>query len=249
MTALAAAIPAVGASGEPPPDRDRLFVGRSFAGLRLTASSPFGGNAFTFVYGDCTPPADEGGCATPLQIQNASSCRRHPLEIDLYPRRIFRARGVPVIDYGERLEVLTGRTDVVLFGAGRLVRRALDALRPTHGPARLGRPLPRPVLPRWALRELKLVLVLRARGATRRALRRRLGISVSAIRLRERLASALGSRALRVPPATTSPREMIRDRQALAIVEQLGAQQATPDQRRRAQRHRRRLESCLGARP
>jgi hypothetical protein len=155
---------------------------------------------------------------------------------------------VPVIDYGDMLEVLTGRTDVTLFGAERRVRSALGALRPIRGPARLDRPLPAPRLPRWALRELELVRTLRAAGATRRELRRRLGISVSAIRLRERLASALRTRALRVPPATTTPIEVIRDRHALAIVREPGARRATPDERRGAQRHRRRLESCLSAR-
>jgi hypothetical protein len=234
----------VAASADPPPDSDRFFLGQAFEGLALTSSQPAAGDAFGFVYGDCEPPAGEGGCAPPLEVQNWSICRRHPLEIDRLPRRILRMRGVPVVDYGDDLEVLAGRTDIVLFADEPRTRRAVAALRPTVGPARLNDVLPRVHLPRWALRELKLVRVLRARGATRRELRRRLGISVSAIRMREQLAAAVGERALRVPAATVTPGEVIRDRHALFTVEELGAQTATPDQRRRAERHRRRLKDC-----
>ena len=233
-----------GAAASTPSESERLFVGRAFEGLPLTASGPMGRDAFSFIYGDCIPTPGEGGCAPPLQVQDWSICRRHPLELDRRPRRITTLRGVPMIDYGDMLEVLTGGTDVVLFGEPRRSRRAVAALRPVRGPARLGRPLAAARLPRWALRELKLVSVLRSRGATRHALRRRLGISISAIRMRERLARVLGDAALRVPPATITPGEIIRDRHALIAVEESGEKAATPDQRRRARRHRERLRAC-----
>jgi hypothetical protein len=127
---------------------------------------------------------------------------------------------------------------------GAADRAVLTARRPVRGPASLDRPLAAPRLPRWALRELELVRVLRSRGASRRALRDRLGISVRAIRMRERLASVLAARLRGVPPATTRPREIVEDRHALLVVEQLGADRATPEQRRRAERHRRRLRAC-----
>jgi hypothetical protein len=52
--------------------------------------------------------------------------------------------------------------------------------------------------------------------------------------MREQLAAAVGERALRVPPATAMPGEVIRDRHALATVEELGEGMATPSQRRRS---------------
>jgi hypothetical protein len=244
VAGLLAAGGRVTARGEPPPERYRFFLGQDFEGLALNAAQPVADDALSFIYGDCQPPPGEGGCASPLEVQNWSVCRRSPLEIDRLPRRILRMRGVPVIDYGDELEVLAGRADVVLFGSEQRVRRAVAKLRPTRGPARLAKPLPRVRLPRWVLRELKLVRVLGARGATRRALRRRLGIPVSAIRMREQLAAAVGERALRVSPATALPGDVIRDRHALLTVEQLGERFATPDQRRRAQRHRQRLKVC-----
>jgi hypothetical protein len=240
---LLATAGALTARGDPPPERYRFFLGPSFEGLALSASHA-AGDAATFSYGTCEPPPGEGGCAPPLQVQNWSICRRNPLEIDRLPHRILAIRGVPVIDYGDQLEILAGRADIVLFGSERRMRRAVAKLRPTVGPARLADSLPRVRLPRWGLRELKLVRVLRARGATRHALRRRLGISVSAIRLREQLAAAVGERALRVPAATALPGDVIADRHALATVEELGEGMATPEQRRRAERHRRRRAVC-----
>jgi hypothetical protein len=233
-----------GASGDAPSPRQRLFAGKAFEGLPLT-SSLRSAVAFSYIYGSCDASGGDGGCAPPLELQNWSICRRHPLEIDRIPLRISRMRGVPVIDYGDALEVLTGRTDVVVFADAGRARRVVAALRPARGPARLGRLLAAPRLPRWVLRELKLVRELRAGGASRRALRRRLGISVSAIRVREQLAAAIGKRALRgVPAARVSPGDVIGDRQALITVQELSAREATPDERRRAARHRKRLKTC-----
>jgi hypothetical protein len=233
-----------GASGDVPSPRQRLFVGKTFEGLALT-SALRSSNDVSYIYGSCDASGGEGGCAPPLEVQNWSICLRHPLEIDRIPRRIVRMRGVPVIDYGDALEVLTGRTEVVVFADERRARRVVAALRPRSGPARLARALAAPRLPRWALRELQLVRELRAGGASRHALRRRLGISVSAIRMREQLAAALGARALRgVPAARALPGDVIGDRHALITVQELGASAATPDERRRAARHRQRLEAC-----
>ena len=69
----------------------RMDAGPSFAGLDRVrsrmceppASGPAfppgggGSNAYISAYGTCTPPAGDGGCAPPLQIQTWDACRRN----------------------------------------------------------------------------------------------------------------------------------------------------------------------------
>jgi hypothetical protein len=77
------------------------WVGASFEGLRLTAvSRQFG--LTTFIYGACKPRGESESCTPPLEVQVASICDRNALVLDVRPRATFHARGVPVLDYGER---------------------------------------------------------------------------------------------------------------------------------------------------
>ena len=239
--ALALLLPAGAASGATP-DRP-LWAGDRFEELPLDrrGDDPIGGDGVvTFLYGTA-----EEGSGWPLEIQNWSLCDRHPLEIDVVPERIFERRGVPVVDYGEgRLEVLSSRTNAVVFGLGdeRAVR-VVDALRPEMGDPGLDAALPPARLPRWVLRELKLVRAVARRSGTAPAARRRLGISRAAIRFRLRLADALAPGALGgVRAATATPGQVIRERRALIEVEE--GVEAGARQRRRAARHRARVRRC-----
>jgi len=87
---------------------------------------------WNFYYGDCTPPAGEGGCAPPLQIQNASSCRRWAGLYQDKPR-LFDFRGAKAAWTGGNLEVYTGRTTVVIYAFHRrFVKAAARRLRDVH---------------------------------------------------------------------------------------------------------------------
>jgi hypothetical protein len=100
----------------------------------------------SFVYGDCAA-RDDAGCAPPGEVQVWPACRRN---LSLYdsprpgtpvPERSV-VRGVPAafLDDGERLELQTGRSTVVVFGDSRArVLRMAAALRrlrerPSDGP-------------------------------------------------------------------------------------------------------------------
>lgn len=81
-----------------------------------------------FLYGDCTPPAGEGGCPLPVEIQNYPICRRWPAA---YPWR------VPLSDFkgaklarrvGGDLEIYTGQTTIVIFTAGVPPARVAEQL-------------------------------------------------------------------------------------------------------------------------
>jgi hypothetical protein len=103
----------------------------------------------SFVHGDCTA-RDDAGCAPPAEIQVWSACRRN---LGLYDTSLpgvpvpehATVRGVPAafLD-GDRLELQTGRSTVVVFGdtRGRILRIAA-ALRPVGERASPG-PLPPP---------------------------------------------------------------------------------------------------------
>jgi hypothetical protein len=75
----------------------------------------------TFVYGDCLPPEGEGGCAPPVSIQIWNACSRNPssyLQSMASPVGDKTAiRGVPAAFFegGNRLEIQTGRSTVVIF--------------------------------------------------------------------------------------------------------------------------------------
>jgi hypothetical protein len=232
---LAALVPGASAAA---PDRP-LWLGEEFEGLRISERSddPIGSaGVVEFFYGEAPP---EGG-AFPLSVQNWSSCDRHPLDIDLVPRSIERVRGMPVVAYGDRFEVLTAKTNAVVFpsdeGQGR---RAIAALRAEGGSADLAPAR----LPRWVLAQLRLVRDEHRRLGETRALRRRLGISRGAIRFRLRLLEVLGPGALRgVKPARATPRQVNRDRSAL--IEQQEGVDLDRAGRRRAARQRARVRRC-----
>ena len=243
LCVLVALVALAAPAGAAAPDRP-LWLGPEFEGLAMSGRDPGrvgSSDVVSFFYGE---PPPEGGAA-PIEVQNWSICDRHPLSLDVRPERILRLRGVPVADYGRGgFEVFSARTNVVLFGlAGEPARRAVAALRAETGDPALDRPLPAARFPRWVLRELKLVRNVTRRAGTGRAVRRRLGISRSAIRMRLRLARVLGSDALRgVRPATMTPGEVIRDRRAMLNVQEGG--DLAPGDRRRAARHRARIRRC-----
>ena len=104
----------------------------------------------SFVYGDCTAGDDEG-CAPPAEVQVWPACRRNlrlydsPLSGTPAPEPT-KVRGVPAAFFedGERLELQTGISTVVVFAANRTrVLRIAAALRPL-GASPSDRPLPRP---------------------------------------------------------------------------------------------------------
>ena len=146
-------------------------VGPEFEGLPLTdvdreCTQPHPGgppqarlNMVSYTYGECEPPPGEGGCPLPLEVQTWPRCEREPNDYEVGHHNPLKAkltlRGVPAHLYedGLRLEVLTGRSTVVVFGLDRAqVLRAARALvkaparprdhPPSHGDA--SRRLPSP---------------------------------------------------------------------------------------------------------
>lgn len=235
-------VPADAQGHAQPPPRPVVthWLGEQFEGLAVSHRT-----SRSVIYGDCEPGADTG-CAPPLEVQSWSICRRHPLEIDVIPTSMRRVRGVPVISYGDGVEVLTGTTTAVVFAnERRMLSPAIDALRPTNEPRTSSADLPAPRLPRWALRELKLIKSLRTRGHSLDAMRTRLGISKSAIAARLRLADVLGAKALRgVGPARFTPRQVIEDRQAWMAGQEGFLDRTDRQMVRRARRHAARVNAC-----
>lgn len=101
-----------------------------------------------FSYGDCAAGAgEEGGCSPPLDIQNWPACGRNAALFGMrLPLRVH-VRGAPAHHFGDRVEIWTGTTDIVIFGkhatrvAGEL--RSVNHLGPDIGPdGRLPRPAP-----------------------------------------------------------------------------------------------------------
>lgn len=92
----------------------------------------------SFVYGDCTAQDDQG-CAPPLEIQVWPACKRNLALYDSSapgapaPEHVM-VRGMPAAFFedGDRLELETGRSTVVIFAGSRsenlLVAAALRAL-------------------------------------------------------------------------------------------------------------------------
>ena len=123
-------------------------LGESFRDLPLTAAWR-GRDAirrrptFDFIYGDCDPAP----CAPPYDIQNYAACSRNLAAIDAPHRRVPSIRGASVYRFSpgefERLEVFTGRTNVVVFADGyRRARRAVKALQSADGRVQPDDPLP-----------------------------------------------------------------------------------------------------------
>ena len=79
----------------------------------------------SFIYGDCTP-SPHAGCAPPVEIQIWPACIRNP-SIFKGPApyapvsEAATVRGVPAAFFegGHRLEIQTGTSTVVVFGAER----------------------------------------------------------------------------------------------------------------------------------
>lgn len=122
------------------------YAGESFEGddLGFAGLGPGSGRgvdrAWSFIYGDCTPPEGEGGCAPPLEIQNWSICARFPALYRQPAPRTSPLGGAQALRIGGGgLDVYTGRTTVVIFGGDGssvvpLLRRVSDGVAPTALP-------------------------------------------------------------------------------------------------------------------
>lgn len=122
---------------------DLYWVGRRFEQFILssisqgTSSGPGGrGPRVDLEYGG-------------FNIQLWPACVRVPADIDLPPDKRVRIRGIEGVFFesGNQLELVTGKTTIVVFGEHRLLRRVAHALRPMK-PSRRIRPggdLPPPV--------------------------------------------------------------------------------------------------------
>ncbi len=90
-----------------------------------------------FIYGDCTPPPSEGGCAPPLEVQVWSACVRSFGSISR-KRHLYEFRGAKATGGGGRyeispMEIFTGRTTIVVFGNEKsLIKSAARELREVH---------------------------------------------------------------------------------------------------------------------
>lgn len=103
------------------------------------------------IYGDCVVPPpttdyeDSGGCELPVEIQTWPACMRNPaqyrLHFDAAPLII---KGAPAVAFegGERLEIYTGISTIVIFGDGPArVRAVAESLRLVNGVALAGSPV------------------------------------------------------------------------------------------------------------
>ncbi len=150
-------------------DAYRLYYsGSEVAGLPLEAvtqgratnrhARQQGGRAiyWTFIYGDCTPPPTEGGCAPPLEVQIWSACVRSFSSIKFRKRHLYGFRGAKATGGGGRfeispMEIFTSRTTIVIFSNEKpLIKTAARELREVHQAQTASR-LPRPA--RGSLKE------------------------------------------------------------------------------------------------
>jgi len=214
--------------GRPPAGAARsgagaYWLGAAFDGLPLTSST--GGS---YIYGDCTPGPDSG-CAPPLEVQNASTCARNPLAIDVLPADLRHVRGGAIAARypGNGTDLASGRYTVTIFTD--------TSARETAAVAQLRRrsdqaPAPRlaaPRYPRAALQELKRVEIARRSGRSVDAIRDTIGVSRPAIRMRLALARLVGSRALRDVPAPTRTWRAVKRARQVAFRAQTGGEQST----------------------
>lgn len=107
------------------------YVGEEFGGLPLTAitgtSMPL-----TFIYGDCEPSGDDGGCAPPLEVQVWPIDRRPPGIIsEMLDCQRVTVRGAQGAFYGgPDLDLYVGDQTVVIFAENReMALSAAEALR------------------------------------------------------------------------------------------------------------------------
>jgi hypothetical protein len=134
------------------------FLGKSFAGIDLTAvdppstdpeeSSP--GDGFSFAYGTCDLGYDNGGCSPPIQVQNEAAIVSG-LSVDC--RHLSYVRGVPASAAAGSIIVYMGDRTVTIYPGENpptmglrtlteVMRRMARALRPVAGPADITKPLP-----------------------------------------------------------------------------------------------------------
>jgi len=146
-----------------------FYVGRTFDGLPLVridrratrlpgtaVSPPLRIDYVSFKYGTCD--GAYGACRAPLEVQVWPICLRNPSaygRLDRQGHRVgppdvayeaLRVRGVPaaLYDAGTRLEVYTGHTAVVIFGARERILAAAEALTRVDGDDGRRAPLPSP---------------------------------------------------------------------------------------------------------
>lgn len=120
------------------------FAGTEVAGLPLTAIDGDTIWPLTFVYGDCEPSGDDGGCAPPLQVQVWPIDRRPPGIIQQRECRAVEIRGAPGAFYGPDLDLYVGDFTISIFAHTReLVVGAAEALRTVDADAATGN-LPAP---------------------------------------------------------------------------------------------------------
>jgi hypothetical protein len=90
---------------------------------------------FSFIYGSCEPPpGTDGGCGTPLSVQNFESCAVNPKTYGLSPDALTeRIRGVPVLrdERGRSLTIFTGATTITIWGDSDVAARVAATLRST----------------------------------------------------------------------------------------------------------------------
>ena len=111
-------------------------------------------DAIYFLYGFCNLPEGDGGCAPPVQVINEPACIYNP---SLYEGQgpfgpvpdETQIRGVPAafFEHGERLEIQTATSTVVVYGPNEnAVRAVADALESLNVNPRVpaGGPLPQP---------------------------------------------------------------------------------------------------------
>jgi hypothetical protein len=208
--------------------RGSFWLGPSFEGLPLTHDEP----GF-YVYGDCDiEPGSEGGCSPPLQVQNATSCERNPVGLDIAPSRLFKLRGGAIAATYEagHLQMGSGRRAVTVFAdSARQAIRAARALRRRFEEAPSARLAP-PVYPAPVRREIKRVLVARRQHPTVNSIARATGLPRFAVRTRLRLGRLLGRDSFRQVPEPARPWSAVeQDRQAAFITQDSGERQAARD--------------------
>ncbi len=124
------------------------YVGGEFEGLPLTAISGTSPR-LTFVYGDCEPSGDDGGCAPPLEVQVWPIDRRAPGVIsDMLECQKVTVRGAQGAFYGgPDLDLYVGDHTVVIFAESReMALRAAEVLRTVDADSVTTGELPEPAL-------------------------------------------------------------------------------------------------------
>jgi len=104
-----------------------------FSDVFISPSRGPGGRAttHTFSYRNCRLTTEGSGCAG-FQLQLWPACARVPADVDFPADGLVRIRGVEGVFFegGNRLEIVTGKTTIVIFAGGRAAAlRAARALR------------------------------------------------------------------------------------------------------------------------